>query len=863
MVKYQLRARKPPRDWINYLSLYSTLMVRLITRRYWRLIVLAAVVAFAGVLRLNSLQMFTPDSSGYLAGARALVTLHGYVQLDHPESPPVTLRPPGLCLLLMPIALFLPYNVVAAKLLIIASGLVLGCFVYLFVRQSCGEERQGEVSGLLAAAIVALSPYTLMYSTEVLSEVPYAAACVVAIYLLAKPPGPVRARRLIGLALLMSLVILCRSAGIAFVVAVGLWSLCSRSRRPHLFSVVPALVVFCLWSLRSDMLGGAGYSQVIRGQLAGQGVLGMLLRTLRSAHHELYQLLELMLPGLLPGHPGYWQPISSGAAPPPAIHPLFVGLGILALGLSLVGMVARRHQGGFLAAVYFLLYLGCVSIWPWKDERFVWPLLPVVWMFVPAGVLWVTSIIVSGGKPVRRRVLGAAGMAVALLVLWQCSICARMVHSNMKYLLSADQFYADESPQFYYCDWGSAGHWIRHNTPPHARLLSRHADVGLAARRFQISHMWESVTPVELHGKIAEFGATHLVLPDPVFTEAFDWQLVESDLVYQFVPVYQARHVLVVQIQPNRSATYAPGNNLLHSARSQVKESALRFPRRFDLQHRMALLLHDEDRTEAAIELLEQVVSTGIRDAAIDQTRGWLFLTAGRNREATAAFRRALSLPGGLGRSASIHRGLQLAGARLDAQQNKPDRVSLEWLLHSARSNMDRFRTEIARRRLEQAESVDPDSPQLWLLQAELLARTGDAEAAEVLLDKIDGDEADARLRIIRASRALAGTTPVDFRNGEKDYHMDPDEPADHLRLAMWYAEQGLPGAALAVMENATIRFPASVPALLERARWEVHFSLLDEAATTYERVLELDDGRQEAIDQLHIIEQRRREPEL
>ena len=182
MVKYQLRARKPPRDWINYLSLYSTLMVRLITRRYWRLIVLAAVVAFAGVLRLNSLQMFTPDSSGYLAGARALVTLRGYVQLDHPESPPVTLRPPGLCLLLMPIALFLPYNVVAAKLLIIASGLVLGCFVYLFVRQSCGEERQGEVSGLLVAAIVTLSPYTLMYSTEVLSEVPYAAACVVAIY---------------------------------------------------------------------------------------------------------------------------------------------------------------------------------------------------------------------------------------------------------------------------------------------------------------------------------------------------------------------------------------------------------------------------------------------------------------------------------------------------------------------------------------------------------------------------------------------------------------------------------------------------------------------------------------------------------
>mgnify|MGYP001377738146 FL=1 len=92
---------------------------------------------------------------------------------------------------------------------------------------------------------------------------------------------------------------------------------------------------------------------------------------------------------------------------------------------------------------------------------------------------------------------------------------------------------------------------------------------------------------------------------------------------------------------------------------------------------------------------------------------------------------------------------------------------------------------------------------------------------------------------------------------------MDPDEPADHLRLAMWYAEQGLPGAALAVMENATIRFPASVPALLERARWEVQFSLLDEATTTYERVLELDDGRQEAIDQLHIIEQRRREPEL
>ena len=65
-------------------------------RPAYRLALTCLLIAFAlaGLARLNHLCLLEPDSADYLFTSRALITLDGYTEIDHPDEPPHTFRPP-------------------------------------------------------------------------------------------------------------------------------------------------------------------------------------------------------------------------------------------------------------------------------------------------------------------------------------------------------------------------------------------------------------------------------------------------------------------------------------------------------------------------------------------------------------------------------------------------------------------------------------------------------------------------------------------------------------------------------------------------------------------------------------------------
>jgi len=130
--------------------------------RVARRIAVGALIAFAvlGVARLNPFCLLEPDSADYLFTSRSMVTLFEYRDIDHPDQPLHTFRPPGLPLLLAPLSLARPFDVVAAKLMILAMTLVMLALLYLFA-----ERIGGNVGGLATLALVAASPYTLLHGT--------------------------------------------------------------------------------------------------------------------------------------------------------------------------------------------------------------------------------------------------------------------------------------------------------------------------------------------------------------------------------------------------------------------------------------------------------------------------------------------------------------------------------------------------------------------------------------------------------------------------------------------------------------------------------------------------------------------------
>ena len=63
---------------------------------------------------------------------------------------------------------------------------------------------------------------------------------------------------------------------------------------------------------------------------------------------------------------------------------------LLVLLLALIGMWARRAEEGGVALGYGLLSLVLLSIYPPQHERLTWPLVPLVWIYAPLGLVRVT-----------------------------------------------------------------------------------------------------------------------------------------------------------------------------------------------------------------------------------------------------------------------------------------------------------------------------------------------------------------------------------------------------------------------------------------------------------------------------------------
>ncbi|MEQ9071581.1 MAG: hypothetical protein RLO18_32900, partial [Gimesia chilikensis] len=91
----------------------------------YALVVILFCFAGLAAARLNQLYLFYPDSADYVLMARGLVNHLAYEQFDFPGSPPFTLRPPGMSLLLIPAALIAPYQAILAKVTVILFGILL------------------------------------------------------------------------------------------------------------------------------------------------------------------------------------------------------------------------------------------------------------------------------------------------------------------------------------------------------------------------------------------------------------------------------------------------------------------------------------------------------------------------------------------------------------------------------------------------------------------------------------------------------------------------------------------------------------------------------------------------------------------
>ena len=334
------------------------------------------------------------DNGAYVALARSLAERGAYLELWDPALRPHTQYPPLFPFLLAAAMKAGVSTWIGFKLVTVACSGAAVAASYLWMRRTSTPE-----VALAAGALLAILPGPLALAHQVLSDVPFWALALLALWA-AAPDEDGRAHLgwALAAAALAAAGYMTRSAGLPLIVALATSLTLRRRWRDLALLGVIAGTPAVLWWMRGRALGAAGYTSHLRyldpyqpslGTLDAAGWAGRIAQNLANYFGE-------HLPVVLGG-----------------MEPLRIAAGAALVVLALAGW-ARRLGGAGAAELFLPLYAGLLLIWPatWSGERFLLPILPL--LLVYAG-----ETVRDGAAVLRIPRWGAiaTAAAVALVVL--------------------------------------------------------------------------------------------------------------------------------------------------------------------------------------------------------------------------------------------------------------------------------------------------------------------------------------------------------------------------------------------------------------------------------------------------------------
>ena len=870
-------------------------------------IVIGLFVAAASQ-RLNDCDLFNPDSPRYLIYAQGMLNLGEYRAIDLPGQPIYTWRPPGLSLLLTPALLFRPYDVMAAKCMVLLTGALLLLAVHGMV-----VLHGGRWSGPLAVALTASSPVMLVLSTEVLSEVPYAFVVLALLYWLGRfneRPHVPNTLRFVAVFIALLWLPAIRTVGVSLILAVALWSVVSRWRWPFLF--VAALTGGSIyWRVKhGQVTGGDNYAASLFDGLRERGLDAVVAEAWQTMQFYWTALPGILFPGLMRERPFYAMLSLDPLPSTEGLSRLLTIASSLALLAGLWGVWTQRRKTGWIVLLYLPLYLGCLAVWPWRHERFLWPLIPLLWVFVPAGVISVMQTFKPGTRSWLMPLLVLVGVALCQRQIWSDT---SLIATNARVIADRAAFHTRERPGFYFSDWRQAGTWLRENTPTHARLLTWHAAVGATAHRFQKRAAFETLTPERLRQQMASFSARHLVVSDAQWGDGFGWQQLSADPTCVFKVVYRERDVAVLEAEPNRTGEVSRTSHKdwLNEQLASIDEFLSQQPGRHDVSVRRATLLRELGRNEEAISSLEALLDNGHATVRVCSDLGWALFEERRYADAAKYLELARTLPNAESVSAVLADGAERARSRLAESPAETEAKSDDRQLSRIAAFVSSLKWTSAEQEADALLARAPDRAESHYWRGYLHHVFDERDQAEWHYEvavSLGSEEARAKLELLRLSLAVENerqtnlpapespshdrpqTNPVDLdeavsalnvENSNTTVAMKPVVPdsiptelaepesvpsdprvmATHVRFAKLLDEHGWPGRSIAALETARARFGDKPELLVPLADLYRRFAHPEVAAPLY-RLAEKDWPHDKALRQsLNACEAALREP--
>jgi len=215
-------------------------------KKHTGFLIISSLFFVLGLMRLNDLSLYT-DCTRYLIWGNSIAHGQGFVDDTQPEPEYYVVNAPFFSVLLAPVLLVFPLSLTAAKVWALLWGVLSLLLFYQWLRSHIGQ-----TAALSATLFFALNPFTIVLSTEVLSETSFLCALLGTLILLERMDQKDAPRwTAAALILILSLIMLLREVGIALLAAAILF-LCIRRRwRLALLAGGSAVLLFALWTYRN------------------------------------------------------------------------------------------------------------------------------------------------------------------------------------------------------------------------------------------------------------------------------------------------------------------------------------------------------------------------------------------------------------------------------------------------------------------------------------------------------------------------------------------------------------------------------------------------------------------------------------
>jgi hypothetical protein len=369
------------------------------------------------------------DDTIYFSSAKAIAQGHGYILPSVPGNPPATKYPilyPWLLSWVWRISPEFPGNISLAILLNLLFGAAATFLVYGYLRTTF-DLKAGE--SLLITSFFILHPFTILYSSAIVSEIPFAAFSIATLWsgeAALRRPG--RTNLIIISAILGDLCVFMRSAGIALCAGI-IAALLLRKLWRHalLFSsaTVPAL---CYFAYKTWFQVATLPPVAFSGQLPGWKQTWLYYTSytaFRKIDSPSFGIAVTLLVNqclyLIFTLPNYLFAPWSGS------H--IVVWFVMALFLATVIFSGMRravaHHKGILTGLAFAVYIGLLMAWDYPDwVRFLLPFFPFIlallWIECRSWNSWIQRAF--RGIQVRDKILAFGFLTCALtftgVIIW-------------------------------------------------------------------------------------------------------------------------------------------------------------------------------------------------------------------------------------------------------------------------------------------------------------------------------------------------------------------------------------------------------------------------------------------------------------